>query len=101
MNHLVVTFADGKQFSISVKTLAQNIAKYFARAHRGRGENYEKAYDAEFNYYRNNPEYLIAWASDMPWSKIRRLLAFRGISETTIKVYRQEWGDARKEIKEL
>lgn len=101
MNHLVVTFADGKQFSIPICALAKIIAKYFARTHRGRGENYEKAYDAEFNYYRNNPEYLIAWASDMPWSKIRRLLAFRGFSESTIKGYRQEWGNAYKEIKEL
>lgn len=101
MNHLIVTFADGSQFSIPIKILTQNIAKYFARSHRGRGENYEKAYDAEFNYYRNHPELLIPWASDMPWSKIRRLLAFRGISEPTIKGYRQEWGNARKEIKDL
>ena len=101
MNHLVVTFADGRQFSIPVKTLAQNIAKYFARSHRGPGKNYEKSYDAEFNYYRRNPEYLIPWASDMPWSKIRRLLHFRGISEPTIKGYRAEWGNAYKEIVDL
>ena len=101
MNHLVVTFADGSQFSTPVRTLATIIAKYFARSHRGRGENYEKAYDTEFNYYRNNPELLIAWASDMPWSKIRRLLAFRGISEPILKGYRQEWGNAYKEIVDL
>lgn len=101
MNHLIITFADNKQFAIPVRILATIIAKYFARTHRSRGENYEKAYDAEFNYYRSHPELLIAWASDMPWKKIRRLLAFRGISEPIIKDYQQEWGDARKEIKDL
>ena len=99
MNHLVVTFADKKQFSIPVQTLAISIAKYFAR-HK-RNSTYEEAYDAEFNYYRKNPELLIAWASDMPWSKIRRLLAFRGISEPILKGYRAEWGNAYKEIKDL
>ena len=99
MNHLVVTFADGKQFSIPVKTLAADIAKYFAR-HK-RNSTYEEAYDAEFNYYRRNPEYLIAWASDLPWAKVRRLLHFRGISESVIRGYQQEWGNAYKEIKDL
>lgn len=101
MNHLIVTFADSKQFAISVKTLATIIAKYFAMSHRGKGDNYEKAYDAEFNYYRAHPELLIPWASDMPWTKIRRLLGFRGLSKSTINGYRQEWGNAYKEIKDL
>lgn len=99
MNHLVVTFADGSQFSIPVKVLAQDIAKYFANHHRD--PTYAKAFDAEFNYYRNNPEYLIPWASDLPWIKVRRLLGFRGISEAVIRGYRKEWGNAYKEIKDL
>lgn len=97
MNHLVVTFADHQQFSIPVKTLAADIAKYFAKNHRP----HEATYDAEFNYYRRNPEYLIPWASDLPWAKVRRLLHFRGISEAVIRGYRQEWGNAYKEIKDL
>ena len=101
MNHLLITFADGRQFAIPVRTLVELIAKYFAMSHRGKGENYEKTYDAEFSYYRSNPEYLIPWASDLPWTKIRRLLGFPGISGAVIKGYRQEWGDARKEIKNL
>ena len=102
MNHLVVTFADKKQFAIPVRTLAVIVAKYFARPqNRSRNGTYAATYDAEFNYYRRNPEYLIPWVSDMPWAKIRRLLAFRGISEPTIKGYRAEWGNAYKEIKDL
>ena len=97
MNHLVVTFADGRQFSIPVKVLAADIAKYFAKNHRP----HEAIYDAEFNYYRRNPEYLIAWASDLPWAKIRRLLNIRGISESILKGYRAEWGNAYKEIVDL
>jgi len=100
MNHLVVTFADGRQFSISVRTLTALIAKYFA-GHKRHGATYEEVYDAEFNYYRKNPEYLIPWASDLPWVKVRRMLHFRGISEPVIRGYRREWGDARKEIVNL
>jgi len=100
MNHLVVTFADGRQFSIPVKILAQDIAKDFAR-HKRHGATYEEIYDAEFNYYRKNPEYLIPWASNLPWAKIRRMLGFRGISEAVIRGYRKEWGNAYKEIKDL
>lgn len=100
MNHLIITFADGKQFAIPVRTLATLIAKYFS-GHKRYGVTYEEVYDAEFNYYRNNPEYLIPWASEMPWAKVRRLLGFHGISESTIKGYRREWGDAYKEIKDL
>ena len=50
MNHLLITFADGKQFAIPVRTLAALIAKYFA-GHKRSGATYEEAYDAEFNYY--------------------------------------------------
>ena len=100
MNHLVVTFADGKHFAIPVKVLTQDIAKYFA-GHKRHGATYEEVYDAEFNYYRKNPELLIPWASDLPWAKVRRMLSIRGISESVIKGYRLEWEDARKEIKDL
>jgi len=99
MNHLIVTFADKKQFLIPVKTLAINIAKSFA-GHKRDG-SYEAAYDAEFNYYRKNPEYLIPWASDLPWRKLRPLLGFHGISEAQIKEYKKEWPNAYKEIKDL
>ncbi len=99
MNYLVITFADGKQFSISVKILAKDIAKYFADHHRD--PTYAKAFDAEFNYYRSNPEFLIPWASDMPWKKIRPLLGLYGIPTPVIKGYRAEWGNAYKEIKDL
>ena len=100
MNHLLITFADGKQFAIPVRTLATLIAKYLA-GHKRYGATYEEAYDAEFNYYRKNPEYLIPWASDMPWAKARRILGFPGISEAVIRGYRKEWGNAYKEIKNL
>lgn len=100
MNHLVVTFADGRQFSIPVKVLTQDIAKYFA-GHKRHGATYEEAYDAEFNYYRKNPELLIPWASDLPWAKIRRMLDIHGVSEAVIRGYQEEWGNAYKEIKNL
>jgi len=100
MNHLLITFADNRQFAIPIKVLADSIAKYFA-GHKRHGATYEEAYDAEFSYYRKNPEYLIPWASDLSWTKIRRILGFPGISEAVIRGYKKEWGNAYKEIKDL
>ena len=97
MNHLLITFADGEQFAIPLGILTDDIAKYFSRHHRP----HEEIYDAEFNYYRNHPEYLIPWATDMPWAKIRRILGFQGISEAVIRGYKKEWGNSKKEIVDL
>lgn len=101
MNYLVVTFKDKKQYSIPVQTLAALIAKYFARPNHRGDATYVEAYDAEFSYYRRNPEYLIPWVSDLPWTKIRRLLGFHGLSRPVISGYKKEWGNAYKEIIDL
>ena len=102
MNHLLITFSDGKKYTIPVLALAEDIAKFFANPKYFPSERtYDEIFDAELNYYLHNPEDLIAWASDMPWAKVRPMLDIHETSRAVLAGYRKEWGMARKEIIDL
>jgi len=99
MNHLLITFSDGKKYTIPVLALAEDIAKFFVKSPCE--TPYNETFDAELNYYLHNPEDLIAWASDMPWVKVRPMLDIHETSRVVLTGYRKEWGMARKEIIDL
>ena len=99
MNHLLITFSDGKKYTIPVLALAEDIAKFFAKFPCE--TPYNETLDAELNYYLHHPEDLIAWASDMPWAKVRPMLDIHETSRVVLAGYRKEWGMARKEIIDL
>jgi len=53
MNHLLITFSDGKRYTIPVLALAENIARFFAKSPCG--IPYSETFDAELKLLLASP----------------------------------------------